>query len=165
MKRVLIIGDQRSRRRFDGEECDFYTEADAPGPFDYIVLDHVLQQADRGSVPKIIDFYKERLVGGGQLVLILPSLEWACKEIAKTDEPNPLAYIALYGTDAEPHKSGMTMFWMRIVAEELGLVVIKAGGEWYKASLRIGDLEQEFQAQQNVLVATRMPEDAADALS
>lgn len=165
MKRVLLLGDQRSLAQFESGEWEIVTDADADGLFDAIVLDHILQQTDRASVLKIVDYYRDKLIDYGQLHIVVPSLEWACREIAKNDEPNPMAYLAIYGTDQEPHKCGMTLLWMRLVTEQAGLVPFRATKEGYLALLKIGEAEQEFQAEQNVLVAVKQPESAADAIS
>lgn len=160
-KKVLILGDMRSKSRFVGDEFEFFHDVDptVDGPFDFIVLDHIIPQAKRSQVFPIIQLYANNLKEDGQLILVVPSLEWACKEIAKNEEPNPMAYISLYGSDAEPFACGMTLMWMRLVAEGAGLYVTKAGAEWYKAQID----DQPFDAQQNVLVAVKPAVDTSPA--
>ena len=108
--KVLILGDQRSKMRFEGwENVEFFDDPDPQnGPYDYIVLDHLLSQANRKQVMQIVQMYANALVDGGQMSIVVPSLEWACEEIAKNDEPNPMAYMSIYGTDEEPNRSRVT---------------------------------------------------------
>lgn len=162
--RVLIVGDQRSKARFDGfENVEFFDNPDPEqgGPYDYIVLDHLLNQAKRPQVFPIVKMYSDYLVDGGQLALVVPSLEWACTEIATNDEPNPMAYLSIYGTDVDQNLSGMTILWMRIVLEQCGLFVVQAKTEQYKAAVN----DQPFEARQNVVIAMRLNIDPSNAFT
>ena len=99
--------------RFPGA---FISEDNPPkdNAYDVIMLDHLINQAKRGQVGEILRFFMGKLVDGGQMVITVPSLEWACKQIAAKDDAPVMAYLSVYGTDEEPHLCGLTLNWLRL---------------------------------------------------
>lgn len=154
--KVLALGDlERIQSRFGGPGVEIVEEnPPSDNTYDLVVMDHVLQLASRMQVAQLIKIYKMALKIGGDLVIFVPSLEWAASLIATNDDPPATAYFSIYGGDNEPHLSGMTLLWLRALAQQAGMHVKQATGEWYLA--RIG--EDEEKVMQNVLIATRVAE-------
>ena len=119
--------------------------------YDVILLDHLINQAKRGQVSELLHFFMGKLADDGEIVITVPSLEWACKQIATKDDAPIMAYISVYGTDEEPHLCGLTLNWLRIACETAGYFTIQAYGERY--TIRINDKEE--QAMQNVYIGIK----------
>lgn len=166
MKVFLLSNDGQSKARFANyPDVEFVENPDAiDETYDFVVLDNVVQNFQRSKALQIVGTYANVLNDGGQFVLIVPSLEWACREIAKNDDPTPAAYIAMYGTDENPNLCGMTLMWMRYLLEAVGLVVVMAKQEEITMTIKLDDVEQSFPCRQNVVIAMKSVGDASEAL-
>lgn len=119
--------------------------------YDIILLDHFIQQANREQVGKALLFFRDKLKNNGQIVVIVPSLEWACRQVAIKDDAPVMAYLHLYGTKDEPHLSGLTLNWLRLACEAAGLFTIQAYSEKYIVNVN----EKEEPAFQNVYIGVK----------
>lgn len=160
--KVLAQGDiERVRQRYGGDGIEIVDDfPPKEGEYDLIVLDHLLQQAKRTQAPKIIEFYKKALKVGGELIVITPSLEWIAQQILSDDNPPLIVYLNLFGVDQEPHLSGYTLYWLRLLLQSAGLRVRSASGEWYIG--RINDAQ--YEVMQNVVVGVKVDENPAEAI-
>lgn len=132
------------------------------GKYDLVVLCNWLQQAEQPQVLKLLRYYASLAKDGGQLVVIVPSLDWAANEVAFNDNPSVATFIAIYGTPSEPHRCGFTMNWLRIVlAQTPGLVLEYANTE--TVIIHKSDGKQDM-ARQNVIVCTKVAVDAGEAI-
>ncbi len=161
-RKVLAQGDvERVRQRYGGVGTEIVDDfPPKEGEYDMIVLDHLLQQAKRTQAPKIIEMYKKALKIGGELVVITPCLEWIAQQILTEDNLPLIVYLNLYGMDHEPHLSGFTLYWLRLLMESAGLHVKSAFAEWYVARMN----DAEYRVMQNVVIGTRIDEDPAEAI-
>jgi len=142
--------------RFPGE---FISEDNPPkdNAYDIILLDHLINQAKRGQVSEVMKFFMDKLVDGGQIVVTVPGLEWACKEIASKDDAPVMAYLSVFGTDDEPHLCGLTLNWLRVVCEAAGYFTVQAYAERYTVTIN----DKQEPAMQNVYIGLkRKPEEA-----
>lgn len=90
--------------------------------YDGVYLENLLQQMLRREVVPGLRIFWNSLVVGGKIVIVVPSLEWACREVGTKDDPSPLAYLSIYGDDENPHLSGYTIMYLRKVCESVGFV-------------------------------------------
>ena len=98
------------------------------GTFDAVFASHVLEHFHWALGHSIIEHWGELLVPGGELHVIVPSLEWAARGILS--EKMPLSVLAhLYAgqtTEYDIHKTGFTMLLLRMYFAEAGLQVVFA---------------------------------------
>ncbi len=128
------------------------------GKFDIVFLSHVLEHIDRVKVYDTVTYLKSALKDGGELWLIVPSLEWVGQELRK-DRPSPITLAALYGSQSNEwqyHKTGFTLYNLRTLIEKVGMVPRQA----YQGPFTVELNKKEYPAVQNILVAMR--NDASD---
>lgn len=107
------------------------------GQFDAIVANNVLQRFNFMSAVGIIKSWVQCLKDGGEFHLIVPSLEWAAREVL-SENPSPVCMVVLYGGqggDGSVHTSGYTMRLLRAHFASAGLNATKA---------RTGDASIEY---------------------
>jgi predicted SAM-dependent methyltransferase len=160
--RILAQGNpELIKQRYGGLGIEIVEElSEDDKDFDMIVLDHVLQQFNRRDVPEAIEYYKEKLKTGGDMIVTTPSLEWACSEIVTNDNPSAMVYLSLYGDDNVQNRSGFTLNWLRAILERAGFYTKIAIGEWYIAEVN----GQREKAMKNTVIGTKMPEDPSEAI-
>ena len=138
---------------------DFVQDIREPFPeelhnrFDIVFASHVLEHVERHRVPETVGHLKSALRDGGELWLLVPSLEWVANELRK-DQPSPATIAAIYGMQSNPyqyHKSGFTLFMLRKIIERVGLIPRRA----YQGPLTITLNGKPYDALQNILVAMR----------
>jgi hypothetical protein len=129
--------------------------------YDGVYLDMLLQQAKRIEVTQFLTVFFKGMTPGAKIVVTVPSLEWACKKVGGMDNPPATAYIALYGTDEQPHMCGLTIHWLRLVCEQVGFKTYAAYSA--KAEVVMGDHREDIL--QNIYIGEKPmpnPEDALD---
>jgi len=133
-----------------------------PGKYDLVVLYNWLQLAEQPKVLGLIRYYVSLLKEGGELIVVVPSLDWAANEIAFNDNPSIAAFVAIYGTPTEPHRCGFTMNWLRLVlSQNDGLLVNYANVE----TIKITQGEQSEEARQNAIMCTKVLSETAEAVA
>jgi SAM-dependent methyltransferase len=123
------------------------------GKFDIVFLSHVLEHIDRALVHDTVMGLKSCLKDGGELWIIVPSLEWVGHELTK-DRPSPVTIAALYGSQTNEwqyHKTGFTLFHLRTLIEKVGMIPRQA----YQGPFTVTMGGKDFQAVQNIVVAKR----------
>jgi len=154
----IELAHQRYGVGFEWSEDNPFVE----GKYDLVVLYNWLQLAEQVKVLGLIRYYTGLLKEGGQLIVIVPSLDWACTEIAFKDNPSIAAFVAVYGTPQEPHRCGFTMNWLRLVlGQTRGLALNHATTE----TILISNGDAKEQAQQNVIICTKVAEVAEEAIA
>lgn len=109
--------------------------------FDIVFSNNVLQRSSHFISQTLISTWGACLKDGGQLHLVVPSLEWAAREVL-SENPSPISLIMLWGgqgADASVHMSGYTMRLLRASFEKAGLNVVAAKTNQYK--LMVNDKE------------------------
>ncbi len=121
--------------------------------FDIVYASHVLEHIPRMKVVDVVRNLAKALRDGGELWMVVPSLEWIAQEIYR-GRYDPIVLAFLYGAQNDEydfHKCGFTIMGLRGLLKTAGLVERKA----YQApfTMTIGD--KEFQAIQNVCIGAR----------
>lgn len=120
------------------------------GQFDLIYMSHVLEHLEwRQAVPALKNL-REGLKEGGEVLILVPSLEWAAEQ-SLSDMPTPVLNAYLYGSQTNEwqfHKSGYTLVLLRQVLRLAGFVesYLSMAGLDMKMGPKI------FKAMQNVAV-------------
>ena len=106
--------------------CD---AADIPeehwGKFDGVFSSHVLEHFPWYVGSNVLQHWTELLKPGGAMHVVVPSLEWAAREIL-SENPTPAIFPHLYAgqtNEYDIHKTGFTMLLLRKYFEEAGLMV------------------------------------------
>jgi predicted SAM-dependent methyltransferase len=111
------------------------------GQFDGLLASHVLEHFHWHKTVYILAEWAKVLKEGGELHIVVPSLEWACRQIL-SEQPSPAALPHLFGgqtNEFDVHFTGFTMRKLRADFAKAGLKVeIARSGEY---TIRIGDDE------------------------
>ncbi len=167
MKKLAIAeGDVHlAKERYSHNNSVEWCEDDPPvfGKYDMVVLYNWLQKAEQPSVLKLLRYYVSLLKDGGELIAVVPSLDWACNEIALKDNPSVAAFVAVYGSPTDAHRCGFTMHWLRLVLETTpGLAIVSANTEGIM--LQAGEGEKMY-AQQNVIICVKVEPQPEEAIA
>jgi len=155
--KVLEIGPNtfpQAHLLWEGEEID-YLEADESAPkakgfedkvwyygdarflpdvigekntYDIIFASHVLEHIPWWDLDRTLKTWVDCLNPGGSLHVVVPSLEWAAKQIL-SENPSKALLPHLYSDMTTPwniHVSGFTMRFLRVKLEKAGLAVAMA---------------------------------------
>jgi hypothetical protein len=136
--KVLAIGEnarELAQEIFPEAEVD--TTPLLPGKkrtdYDSVLSYMVLPRVSYRDVMKTTKAWVDALKPGGELTLMVPSLEWAAVQIL-TPERSPALAVHLYGEQGNPqrfHSSGFTMLDLRSLCSMVGIAVTHAAtGEY-----------------------------------
>ena len=134
--------------------CD---AADIPeehwGTFDAVFASHVLEHFHWALGSSVLAHWAELLVPGGEIHVIVPSLEWAARGILSEKMPMSVMPHLFAGqvTEYDVHKTGYTMLLLRAYFAEAGLQVTFAQTLPYA----IGVLGQVMTAEQHYVIGTK----------
>jgi hypothetical protein len=115
------------------------------GTFDVVFSNNVLQRFSYMTILNVLKGWEECLVDGGELHVVVPSLEWACREVLH-ERPSPACMISLFGGqggDGSVHMSGFTMRLLRADFEKIGLSVFRA--RTGPVTMTVGDVEMTIE--------------------
>lgn len=127
------------------------------GKFDAIMANSILQRFNYMAAPSVVARWVDCLREGGELHIVVPSLEWACRQVL-SENPSPVCQVVLWGGqggDGSVHTSGYTMRLLRATLQRCGLNATKAKTD--KASIEYGGHTYEFE-QHYVCGVKGMPE-------
>lgn len=134
MKVLAYRGADRALELWPGAEI----AADAkpePAGYDAVYFENLLPEMTRRQVGGALKLLFDSLKMGGEIVIVVPSLEWACRVIATQDDPPLTAYASLYGDDGEPFLCGFTMRWLRAECERAGFQTVEAFDREYEVQV------------------------------
>ena len=123
------------------------------GIYEVVYASHVLEHVSWKKVEQVLDYLVSAVRPGGELWVIVPSLEWVARELMK-DQPSLAVLGALFGSqDAKGqfHQSGYTMMWLRQLMGRHGLVVRKAFGSFFGIEVN----GEEVAVGQNVVIGMK----------
>ena len=159
MRVLAYRGADRALELWPGAEI----AADAkpePNTYDAVYFENLLPEMTRRQVGPALKLLYDSLVMGGEIVIVVPSLEWACRVIATQDEPPLTAYASLYGDDGEPFLCGFTMRWLRAECERAGFKTVEAFDREYEVTAG----EKKLRGVSHVWRGVRPVESAGDAV-
>ena len=159
--KALVLGDKSQANIFFREQDVEYVNE---GPFDAILLASHLQIVQRQNVSTVIQALYDELVDGGRMIITVPSLEWACRQVCVENDIPIEAYISIYGLEKEPYLCGFTMLWLRRALEEAGFIILEARTDWFRMHITIGEQKVENKAKQHIIIAVKHQPDPQKAL-
>jgi len=112
----------------DAQELSKHTE-----PVDAILASHVLEHFPYWKTEAVLQDWNLCLKMKGELHIVVPSMEWAAKQIL-SEEPSRVVYAHLFGgqfTQYDFHMTGFTMRRLRWFMELTGFAVSKARSGTY----------------------------------
>jgi hypothetical protein len=154
--RVLALGDVSQRDMFFPDDVEYVNEA----PYEAALLGSVLQTIPRNKVQSALQTLYDDLPDGGRLVVTVPSLEWACRNVVTQPDISLAAYISMYGVEGEPHLSGFTLLWLRRCLEEVGFIVVEARSMGFHMQFKVGLLTNQEEATQHIAIGVKRQVDA-----
>ena len=96
--------------------------------YQHILVTDALQRIPVQEAQRLLDRIRANLAPGGRLNLIVPAMEWACRQLLM-DSPNPAVFTFIWGTHASPQAcwhGGWTMRMLRGTLELAGYDVKRA---------------------------------------
>lgn len=118
--------------------------------FDVIFASHVLEHVPWWECDRVLADWVSCINEGGSLHIVVPSLEWAARQIL-SEKPSRALIPHLYAgvtTAWDVHVNGFTMRFLRVTMEKAGLAVARAATAEYhiKAGNEILVAEQHYVA-------------------
>ncbi|OPZ47404.1 MAG: hypothetical protein BWY95_01493 [Bacteroidetes bacterium ADurb.BinA104] len=108
------------------------------GQYDQIIVANALPELHRNKVIPFLENAYNALVNRGELILYVPSAEWAAKQIF-TNTADNITYYMLYGEEAKPFRACYTMLALRTLVERVPFVVRSASENILKISTPEGE--------------------------
>jgi predicted SAM-dependent methyltransferase len=121
---VKDIPEMEGKRFILGDAIDLAKVLDGE-TFDGIFASHVLEHFPWWDIPRLLANWVTCLNPGGSIHIVVPSLEWAAKQIL-SETPSPALQGHLYSDMSTPyhiHVGGFTMRLLRTQLEKAGLAV------------------------------------------
>lgn len=113
--------------------------------FDHVFASHVLEHFPWFLTDKVLTEWAKVVKPGGYLHVVVPSLEWAAKEIL-SEHPSKAIYPHLYAgqtTQWDYHLSGFMMRSLRAIFDTIGLAVVRARSGRYTLMVLGTQMEAE----------------------
>jgi predicted SAM-dependent methyltransferase len=128
------------------------SQDEAEAPFDIITAGFVLGEVEADQVVDTIRHWSELLNVGGQLHVMVPSAEWAAREIlGGRVEAHVLMH--LYGSTDRPRRCCFTLAALRDIFAMAGLQVIYASTDRYSIAHNIS---QSFDGDRHYIVGRKV---------
>lgn len=108
------------------------------GEYDRIVVSNCLPELRRDQVMPFFKLVHDALTKRGEIIIQVPSAEYACKQMF-TNNHNNMVFYMLYGNDAVPFRACYTLLSLRTLVERSGLVVRKAAQELMEIQTTTGE--------------------------
>lgn len=121
---------------------------------DGLLASHVLEHFSYWKTDQVLAGWIRCLKAGGEIHILVPSLEWAAREVL-SEQPSPAVYAQLYAGQVnqwDVHLTGFTMRKLRQLFEKAGIDVYIARTGIYH--LRVSTLG-EFEAHQHYIAGVK----------
>lgn len=121
------------------------------GKLDGLLASHVLEHFSYWNTEEVLAGWVRCLKDGGEIHILVPSLEWAARQIL-SEQPSPAVYAQLYAGQVnqwDVHYTGFTMRKLRQLMEKVGIScqVAKTGVYHVQVgSLGVFEAEQHYVA-------------------
>lgn len=151
--RLLVLDvDEKQKPDIIADAADMPPEL--YGKLDGLMASHVLEHFSYWNTEKVLEGWVRCLKPGGELHILVPSLEWAAREVL-SENPSPATYAQLYAGQVnqwDVHLTGFTMRKLRALMEKVGISVHTARDGVYH--IRVGSLG-EFEALQHYVAGVK----------
>lgn len=130
--------------------------------FDIVVASHVLEHIDRDMVIVAIKNMARAVRVGGELWIMVPSMEWAARQIRQGNN-NPVVQAIVFGgqhAEYDYHRAGFTLLDLRQLMDIIGFATRKA----YQAPLGIGIEGKTYDAIQDIIIGYKYQREEQDAV-
>lgn len=124
------------------------------GKLDGLLASHVLEHFSYWNTERVLQGWVDCLKPGGELHILVPSLEWAARQVL-SESPSPAMYAQLYAGQVnqwDVHFTGFTMRKLRQLFERVGVSCQVARTAPYH--IRVGTLG-EFPADQHYVAGIK----------
>lgn len=124
------------------------------GKLDGLLASHVLEHFSYWKTDDVLAGWVKCLKPGGEIHILVPSLEWAAREVL-SEKPSPAVYAQLFAgqvNEWDVHLTGFTMRKLRQILDNAGISVHTARTGIYH--VRVGNLPNEFEALQHYIAGT-----------
>ena len=124
------------------------------GKLDGLLASHVLEHFSYWKTENVLSGWVRCLKDGGELHILVPSLEWAAREVL-SENPSPAVYAQLYAGQVnqwDVHYTGFTMRKLRMLMDRVGINTNVARTGVYH--VRVGTLG-EFEAMQHYVAGVK----------
>lgn len=121
---------------------------------DGLMASHVLEHFSYWDTEKVLSGWVRCLKEGGELHILVPSLEWAAREVL-SENPSPAVYAQLYAGQVnqwDVHYTGFTMRKLRQLMDKVGINCNVARTGVYH--IRVGTFG-EFEAMQHYVAGVK----------
>jgi predicted SAM-dependent methyltransferase len=121
---------------------------------DGLLASHVLEHFSYWHTDEVLAGWVKCLKPGGELHILVPSLEWAARQVL-SEQPSPAIYAQLYAGQVnqwDVHFTGFTMRKLRQLMEKVGINCQVARTGIYH--VRVGNLG-EFEAEQHYVAGIK----------
>lgn len=115
------------------------------GKFDVIFASHVLEHFPYWDTIRVLTAWKKALVSGGELHIVVPSWEWAARQVLM-DNPSPALFPHSFAgivNEWDVHKVMFTMRSLRMLFDKIELNTIFARTGKYKILVSGKEVESE----------------------
>lgn len=124
--------------------------------FDLVFMSHVLEHIDRGKVENAVRNVSRALKNGGEIWIMVPSLEWVVERFDPFKGTDMVLHAMLYGgqqSEFDYHRCAFTLFDLRMIFDRVGLVTRRA----YQTTFLLEDLSHDVAKEcvQNVIIGMR----------
>lgn len=119
------------------------------GKLDGLLASHVLEHFSYWATESVLQGWVDCLKVGGEIHILVPSLEWAAREVL-SERPSPAVYAQLFAGQVnqwDVHLTGFTMRKLRFLMEKCGIAVDTARTGIYH--IRVAGHENEYEALQH----------------
>lgn len=126
------------------------------GAFDVVICSHVLEHIEYQLVIQTVYYIQQAVAIGGELHLLVPSLEWACQQVMTGNQTVGMNGV-FFGMQTDPweyHKSGFTLDALRQLVEIMGMATRKA----VQSIFLVGDKDNPERALQNYVIGYKIAE-------
>jgi len=137
-------------------------DSDLIEKYDIVHCSHMLEHVNRNKVMTTITNLAKMVKVGGELWVIVPSMEWAAREIISNRE-SVYVQMMLYGgqnSEYDFHRVGFTLITLRQLLDAIGLVIRQAHQSIFSLVQIIdGDFQEPATAAmvpENVVVALKV---------
>ena len=129
--------------------------------YDIIAVFMCLQTVAPKEIPEDLIRMHQMLNLKGELYVTAPSFEWAAAQV-ETNSPHPFVHMMICGTETNPHRSILTLGWLRNLMSFAGFNIRLATTEKY--SVQVGPQQTETLFRDLVIGWKLEERDAAGAL-